>query len=68
MRDMLNEIDWDIHLKDLNLNVFENWDRITKNLNHCIKTCVPKIKHPPNKIHKYLNRKAIKLRHEKVAA
>ena len=66
MRDMLDEIDWDIHLKDL--NVFETWDSITKSLNYCIETCVPQIKHPPNKRHKYLNRKAIKLRHEKVAA
>ena len=27
MRDMLDEIDWDIHLKDL--NVFETWDSKT---------------------------------------
>ena len=66
MRDILDEIDWDIHLKDL--NVFETWDSITKSLNYCIESCVPQTKHPPNKRHKYLNRKAIKLRHEKVAA
>ena len=41
---------------------------VTESLNHCIETCVPKIEHPPNKKHKYLNWKAIKLRHEKVVS
>ena len=41
---------------------------ITESLNHCIETCVVKIKHPPNKKHNCLNWKAIKLRHEKVAS
>ena len=66
MRDILEEIDWDIHLKDL--NVSEIWDSITNILNHCIDTCIPKTKHPPNKKHKYLNQKAMKLRYEKVAS
>ena len=38
MRDMLDEIDWGIHLKDL--NVFETWDSMTISLNHCIETCM----------------------------
>ena len=65
MRDM-DEIHWGIHLKDL--TVFETWDGITESLNHCIETCVPKIKHQPNKKHNCLNWKAIKLRHEKVVS
>ena len=41
---------------------------VTESLNHCIETCVPKIEHPPNKKHKYLNWKDIKLGHEKVVS
>ena len=55
-------------LKVKDLNVSETWDSINNILNHCTDTCIPKTKHLPNKNHKYLNQKAMKLGHEKVAA
>ena len=45
MGHMLDEIDWDIYLKDL--NALETWDKISGVLNHSITYCVPKIKYPP---------------------
>ena len=65
MRDMLQEVDWENKLK--NLNVSETWEIITELINKAIDTCIPRSNQPSKKKHRYLNRRALKLRYEKEA-
>ena len=62
LRDILQEVDWDNKLKELNSS--KTWEIISELINKAIDTCIPKFNQPPKKRHKYLNRRALKLRYE----
>ena len=53
--------------KSKDLNVSESWE-ITDQINKAIDPCIPKFSQPPKKKHRYLNRRALKLRYKKETA